>query len=94
MYYVFIFGLYFKIGKGNDEHHVKGAVRKYGLGARNEMGERMLIRTNANRSIIANTLCFNITREELVQGDLLVICIEIRLIISWFEIVGNPHTKM
>lgn len=31
-----------KIGKRNDNHRVKGVVGKYGLGAHNERGERML----------------------------------------------------
>ena len=57
-----------------------GVTRKFGLGVRNEAGQRLIEFCQENALVIANTLSNN-TREDSTYGHHLMVNTEIRLII-------------
>ena len=75
------YGLYHaKIGADKDKEHGCG---KFGLGDRNERGDRLVEFCCANNLIIMNTYLYTliITKETCTHGSHLVIGTEIKMII-------------
>ena len=84
-------GVLFIIGDWNEKvgsQETPGVTGKFGLGVRNEAGQRLIEFCQENALVIANTL-FNNTREDSTHGHHRMVNTKIRLIIFFAAKVGE-----